>query len=178
MRTAIFFMILFISTLHLTAQSLTQNTSKTKVTFKIKNIGLNVDGTFSNVAISSNFNKDDVSNSFLNATIKVNSLDTGNNTRNKSLSEKDYFDTSNYPDIVLKSTKIKKESVSKYILTAQLTIKNTTKTITIPLQFSENENSITLTSYFTLNRRDYTVGKKSWVMSDTVKINVVYSADK
>ncbi len=177
-KTVIFSLILFICAPSINAQDLVQNPSKTTIDFKIKNLGLNVDGNFSDIKIESNFNINALNDSYLNATIKVSSIDTGNKTRNKSLSEKDYFDTNTYQNIQLKSTTIKKKSETTYLLTAQLTIKNTTKTVTIPLQLSENGSSVTLTSYFELNRRDYNVGKKSWVMSDTVKINVVYSATR
>ncbi|MEW7279688.1 YceI family protein [Aquimarina sp. 2201CG1-2-11] len=177
-KTTLFSLVLFICAFSLNAQNLSQNISKTTVNFKIKNLGLNVDGHFSDIKIESNFNINALNDSYLNATIKVSSIDTGNKTRNKSLSEKDYFDSNTYPEIQLKSTSIKKKTESTYLLTAQLTIKNTTKTVTIPLQLSENGSSVTLTSYFELNRRDYNVGKKSWVMSDIVKINVVYIATR
>lgn len=156
-------------------QTLTQDKEKTTVDFKIKNLGLNVDGHFSEVTIASNFNKDNLSNSFINATIDVKSIDTGNDTRDESLSEEDYFDMSNYPSIILKSTSIKK-SGNNYELEAMLTIKDTTKKISIPLTVTTDGKMVLMTANFELDRRDYDVGGNSWVMSDVVKINVNYQA--
>lgn len=176
-KLIIFAFICFCSSI-LNSQALTQDNSKTTVTFKIRNLGVNVDGNFSKVSINSNFDKNNIDGSFLNATIDVKTIDTDNDTRNKSLSEKKYFDTANHQNITLKSTKIIKVSDTKYTLTGKLTVKATTKTVTIPLTVTEDADVITITADFEINRRDYKVGKSSWVMSDTVKIKVLYVAKK
>lgn len=171
--TALFFSLAFVN-----AQELVQDNSKTTVTFKIKNFGSYVNGTFSGVTIKSNFNTKDLIKSFLNASIDVNTIDTNNKSRNKSLSEDKYFDVAKYPTITLTSKSIKLVSENNYTLIADLTVKATTKTITIPLTVTENDSEITINADFEINRRDYTVGKSSWVMSDDVKIKVVYVAKK
>lgn len=157
-------------------QTLIQNTEKTTVGFKIKNLGLNVDGSFSKVVIESDFNKNDLANSFINASIDVKSIDTGNDTRDESLSEEAYFDMANYSQIKLKTNRITKSAEGKYLLEALLSIKETTKKISIPLLVSEDGKTIEMTANFEIDRRDYDVGGSSWVMSDTVKISVNYHA--
>ncbi|MCF6348784.1 MAG: YceI family protein [Flavobacteriaceae bacterium] len=158
------------------AQQLVQN--KAEVDFKIKNIGMYVDGKFNDVAINSNFNSENLNESYINTTIKVNSINTKNTKRDKHLLSDDYFDAASYEDIKLKTTKIEKVSENKYKLIAKLTIKETTKRIVIPLQVNENEESITIRSNFNINRRDYKVGGSSWILSNTVKIEIVYIAKK
>lgn len=166
------------TTFQLDAQNLVQNTSKTKVVFKIKNLGVNVDGKFSKIKIESNFNANDLPNSFLNATIPVKTVDTNNSSRNKSLRSDDYFDVENYPNIKLTSTKIEKTGSNTYKLTGKLTVKKTTKTVTLSLIVTENDDSITMISNFDLNRINYDVGGSSWVMSKKVKVTVNYVAKK
>ena len=80
--------------------------------------------------------------------------------------------------ITLESKKITKISETAYTLTGTLTLKETTKTVDIPLEVTENENEMTLHADFELNRLQYKVGGKSWVMSNTVKIKVNYVAKK
>jgi len=171
---ALFLMSLF----NLNAQELTQNTDKTVVNFKIKNMGISVKGKFKEVTISSNFNSSDLENSFLNSVISVNSIDTDNKKRDKHLINKDFFEASTYKEIQLTSSKIEKVSANNYQLTAKLTVKNKTKEIVVPLQVVETDTSVIITSSFSINRLDYGVGKSSWTMSDTVKIQLVYTGNK
>ena len=151
---------------------------KTSIDFKIKNIGFYVDGSFSKATATSNFEASNLSASFINAIVEIKSINTNNKKRDKHLLETEYFDEANYKQMELVSTKIEKISNNNYNLTGKLTIKNTTKTIVIPLVISENKQSIVINTNFELNRRDYGVGGRSWVMSNTVKINVKHTIVK
>lgn len=155
-----------------------QSESSPTVMFKIKNMGFNVDGSFTNVKISTNFNSDNLASSYINGTIKVSSIDTDNKKRDKHLRNKDYFEAEKYGTIQLTSTKIEKTTTNKYLLSAKLTIKKTTKTITIPVEVTETENLISIKSNFSVNRLDYDVGESSWVLSDTVKLKINYVGNK
>lgn len=178
MRSIFFLMLFLIGITNSNSQQLVQNNAKTTVDFKIKNIGMYVDGKFSDIVINSNFNVEKLTESYINATIKVNSISTKNPKRDKHLLSDDFFDVTKYTTLKLVSTKIEKISENNYKLTAKLTIKKTTKSIEIPLELSENNTSVTIKSNFKLNRRDYNVGGSSWVLSNTVKIQIVYSAKK
>jgi len=172
-------MLLFIGTMSTAfLQNLTQNKAKTTVEFKIKNIGIYVDGTFSDIKVESNFIESNLSESHFNATISISSLSTGIDARDESLSEEDYFDAEKYKTIQLKSTQIEKKGEGKYVLTAKLTIKSTTKSISIPFNYSKEGDNLVFTSEFTINRRDYDIGGSSWVMSDDVIVNINYVANK
>lgn len=170
------FLILFLITaIPSQSQELIQNTDQTKVSFKIKNFGVNVDGDFSDVTIKTNFNFNNPSESYLNAEIVVKSIATGIKGRDKSILKKDYFDEANYKTIQLKSTKIEKRSEGNFMLYANLTIKKTTKSIEIPLEVSETAHSLKMKANFMINRKDYKVGGGSLILSKKVKIQVVYT---
>ena len=177
MRIAGLVIFFFWSSVGLMAQELVQNDA-TKITFKIKNIGIYVDGTFTETTVSSNFKSENLEDSYINAIINVNSITTKNVKRDKHLLKGDFFDAASYAILKLESTKIEKISENNYKLTANLTIKKTTKRIEIPLEINENDTSVHIKSNFSLNRRDYNVGGKSWVLSNTVKIQIVYAAKK
>ena len=167
--TAIYVGLFFIST------SAIAQINTTTIDFKIKNIGVNVDGNFSKVKVTSNFNKNNLSDSFINAVVEISSINTNNKKRDAHLLKTDYFDETNYKEMKLASTKIEKISVNTYNLTAKLTIKKTTKTVVIPLIISESGGTTILNASFEVNRRNYDVGGSSWVMSDTVKIKVKHT---
>lgn len=162
--------------LTVSAQEITQ--SSASVDFKIKNMGFNVDGTFNDINISTNFNSNDLKNSFIKGVIKVNSIDTNNKKRDKHLRNEDYFEVEKYNTIHLTSTRIEKNSNNKYQLTAELTIKKITKTIVIPLEIIETTTSLSLNSKISIDRLDYGVGGSSWVLSDKVRIKVSFTGKK
>jgi len=174
MKTIIVFL-LFTSFYNSKPIHLIQNSTDTKVSFKVKNLGVSVGGEFTDVLFDSNFNIDDLNNSFIKATIKVISLDTGNKKRDKDLLKVKYFDVDNFSEINFSSTKIEKLQENSYSLTGNLTIKNTTELITVPFEIETSNGSLVIQSEFELNRRDYKVGGKSWAMSDQVKIKILYT---
>jgi len=178
MRLIPIFALLFIFSVCSNAQQLVQNNTDTNIDFKIKNLGVYVKGTFTEAAVSSNFNTDSLEGSYINAIIKVNSIYTKNKKRDAHLLKDDFFDAVKYPEIKLTSTKIEKISENNYKLFANLTIKNKTKSIEIPLDIQGNDKSLMIRSSFNLNRRDYNVGGSSWILSNTVKVIIIYIANK
>ena len=176
MKKIIFITTLFYSLFFANTSVVAQ--SYTSIDFKIKNIGFNVNGSFSKVVVTSNFDKNNLADSFINAVVAINTINTNNKKRDKHLLETDYFDETNYKHLKLVSSKIEKDATNNYKLTGELTIKKTTKTVVIPLVINENKSSFTITSNFELNRRDYGVGGSSWILSNTVKIQVKYTIKK
>ncbi|WP_075343465.1 YceI family protein [Tenacibaculum agarivorans] len=166
------------SVLSSNAQKLIQNESRTMVTFKIKNFGSYVDCIFTKVKFEGSFDQNDLANSYINAIIDVSSVDTNNTSRNKSIAKEKYFHVAKYPNITLKSTKIEMVDTNLYNLIGDLTIKGTTKKVTIPIKISEKDNQINISSDFTINRLDYNVGKGSLILSKKVVAKVNYLASK
>ena len=152
--------------------------TQVSVEFKIRNLGINVDGYFGNATVTTNFNSEDVLQWELSGNVKTSSITTGNKKRDAHLLEDDYFDANTYPEIVIEATNFKKVSKNMYDVTIKLTIKKTTKTITIPIEIIDGDDSLILKAYFEINRRDYGVGGSSLVLSNTAKINVNYTLKK
>jgi polyisoprenoid-binding protein YceI len=159
---------IFLGLLNANYKTFGQTKLESQITFKIKNMGVSVKGKFTDVFIEKSFNKDDLNNSYINATIKVNSLDTGNKNRDEHLMKSDFFDIDTFPIITFSSININRIQGNNYNLKGNLTIKNITKVITIPLLIED----ATLSSRLDLNRIDYRVGRKSWILSRKVKIEV------
>lgn len=176
MKKSVFFIFFILGIFSSHAQQLVQDKSETKVEFKVKNFGVYVSGSFSEVDIISFIDISDLESSYINAVIQVGSINTGNVKRDKHLLKNDFFDADHFPILKLKSTKIEKLSETNFILKGKLTIKNTTKIISVPLELILNNDSIIITSNFKINRRDYDVGGNIWVLGNNVKITVVYKA--
>lgn len=171
----IFYSFLFLGLFNSSPTHNIQNISEVEVTFKIKNLGISVGGKFTDVIFESDFNKDDLDNSFINVIIKVNSLDTGNKKRDEHLMKSDFFDVEAFPNIEFHSTKIERIQENSYSLIGNLIIKNITKLVTIPIFIDETKEHLVFNSSFELNRRDYGVGGKYFVLANKVKIKVQFS---
>ena len=178
MKKITFITTILVGLFFMSTMAIAQNGTNTTVNFKIKNIGVYVKGNFSDATITSNFDKNDLENSFVNAVISINSINTNNKKRDKHLLEDDYFDVDTYKQMNLVSTKIENVSGNNYKLTGTLTIKKKSKTVYIPLIIRDDGQLFSIDADFDINRRDYGVGGSSWVMSNTVKIKVKYTVKK
>jgi polyisoprenoid-binding protein YceI len=74
-------------------------------------------------------------NSTVSVTLKVDSIDTRNAQRDGHLRTNDFLDIENYPTISFTSTAIKHDGGNDFEVTGDLTIKDVTKSITLPLEF-------------------------------------------
>ncbi len=68
--------------------------------------------------------------------IDVNSVDTRNEGRDGHLRSADFFDVEKYPNITFVSTKVEATDDDEVEITGDLTIKDVTKTVTIPFEFT------------------------------------------
>ncbi|MCP5064744.1 MAG: YceI family protein [Ignavibacteriae bacterium] len=171
MKRIIFFSLIIFSFFCSNAQEPKGIKTETSVNFKIKNFGVNVDGHFETISISTLFNSENELTDIL-ATVEVESITTGMESRDNHILKEDFFYVKKHKNIVLETINIKKESLENYLVTANLTIKNRSKQITILIQVKKTGEGFVLTSNFEINRIDYSVGGSSLVLGKTVKISV------
>lgn len=147
------------------------------VSFRIKNAGLAVKGSFSGFKGSVAFNPANVSAAELKGTVDVGTIETGINMRNNHLKKAEYFDAEKFPVISMVSKKITKAEKG-YSGQFDLKIKGVTKQITIPLTFTDQGKSAVLNSSFDINRLDFGVGSKGMVMSSTATVEITATLEK
>ncbi|MEU8762843.1 YceI family protein [Streptomyces sp. NPDC048659] len=70
--------------------------------------------------------------------IKAESIDTGVEQRDQHLRTNDFLDAPNFPDITFRVTKVEPKSETDYRVTGDLTIKETTKPLTIDFEYTGN----------------------------------------
>ena len=161
----------------LNAQNLNTDKEVTAISFKIKNLGLNVNGTFSEFKVKANFDEANLQDSYFTGTANISSIDTGIKARDKHLQADEYFHSEQYPEIELASDKLKKLGDGQYEFTGKLSIKGKTKNIVFPISVENTGNSIIAKGNFEINRLDFKVGKSSWVLKKKVKISIVYKGN-
>ena len=89
MKQMLIFLIVFSSSC-IDAQELNEIKTETSITFKIKNLGVNVDGSFLKVEIGAHIDENDLAKSFINSEIMVNSIETGLESRDAHILKEDF----------------------------------------------------------------------------------------
>lgn len=93
-----------------------------------------VRGSFNDVTGDVHVDLDDLDGSTAKVTLKAASVDTRNGQRDDHLRSPDFFDVERFPDITFVSTNIDEIRERAYIVSGDLTIRDVTKQITIPLE--------------------------------------------
>jgi polyisoprenoid-binding protein YceI len=120
-----------------------------------------VRGSFNEFAGTGYFDADDPSNSRLEVTIQAASIDTRNADRDNHLRSNDFFDMENHPELTFVSTAVEKLDDTNFRVTGDLTIKGTTKPVTLDLEFTGSAKDpfgnqrIGLEGSTSVNRKDW-----------------------
>lgn len=93
-----------------------------------------VRGAFNEVLGEAVIDSSDYSKSRVTITIRVNSVDTRNADRDAHLLSPDFFDVGNYPLIRFESTSVDEVRENGFIVNGNLTIRDVTRPISIPLE--------------------------------------------
>jgi polyisoprenoid-binding protein YceI len=145
----------------------------TEADFYIKDKMGKVHGTFDFKDSKITFDPDHPEKGQMDVTMDVGTIKTGIGMRDKHLRSDDFFEAEKYPTMKFHSTKISKTD-SAYMVVGDLTIKDVTKSVSIPFHFAKQPNGNGLfTGDFVLNRVDYHVGEsKKGGMGDDVRVSL------
>jgi polyisoprenoid-binding protein YceI len=145
---------------------------ESSVRFSLKNFGFKTGGSLDAPEGDIVFNPDDLTKSSFRVTIKAESINTDNESRDKHLKEPTYFDVKNYPLIRFVSSSVKETgNKGSYQTLGTLTVKNKSREITMPFTAEKNGNGWTFSGSFKMNRKDYDVGGSS-TLSDEVTVDI------
>lgn len=153
--------------------------------FKVKHLGVSYSyGRFNAPTGTIVWDSADPTKSTFQISAKVESLDTGNAKRDGHLKSPDFFDGKQFPTIGFKSTAVKPLADNKYEVTGDLTIRGTTRPITVVLEHvgtASGPQGGTKTGFdgqFTINRQDFGVAYMPQGIGNDVTIFVALEADK
>lgn len=114
----------------------TNDDAHSQVQFTVTHLGIaDVSGTFNDFDAKITGSKADFSDAVFEFSAKVNSIDTRVEARDNHLKSADFFDAAKYPEILFKSTALKKAGKNKYKVTGDLTIHGVTKKVTLDLHY-------------------------------------------
>ena len=112
-----------------------------KVSFTISHMVISeVTGRFKDFDVAITQTKDDFADSKIDAIIKVNSITTDNESRDKHLKSPDFFDAEKFPEIKFISKSFEKTGKDTYKITGDLTMHGITKTVVLDTKFNGQMN--------------------------------------
>jgi polyisoprenoid-binding protein YceI len=142
-----------------------------KLGFKVEHFGISeTEGKFTKFSGTVLSDKPDFSDSKIDLTIEVSSVDTDNEQRDTHLKSADYFDVAKYPQIIFKGKSLKPVSKNKYKLIGDFTMHGVTKEIeldviyrgTVPLDpFGNTKSGFKITG---------TIDRTQWGLNWTGKL--------
>ncbi len=156
----------------------------TQVEFSAKHLGMmTVRGHFNEVTTSGQLDPEHPEKSSFEATIQVASIRTHNEQRDRDLLSSNFLEVEKYPTITFKSTKIEPVGGDRYRVTGDLTVKGTTRPVTLEAvkygEFNDERmgHRIGYAAEGQINRKDF--GMKfdmmldgKFIVSNEVQINI------
>lgn len=135
----------------------------TQVEFSVKHLGMmTVRGLFTEVSAGGNIDPDNPENSSVEAVVQMASIRTHNENRDKDLQSSNILDVDNHPTMTFKSTSVTPAGEDRYKLAGDLTIRGTTKPITLEVtkygDFNDPEmlgHRIAYGAVGKINRKDF-----------------------
>lgn len=156
----------------------------TQVEFSAKHLGMmTVRGHFAEVTATGNLDPEHPEKSTVEATINTASIRTNNEKRDNDLRASSFLAIDEFPTITFKSTKIERVADDRLKVTGDLTIKGTTRPVTLDLlnygEFNDPRmgHRIGYAAQTEINRRDFGMtfdmmldGKL--IVSNEIQINI------
>ena len=107
-----------------------------EIRFKVKHLVIStVTGSFDKFEGTVKASKDDFSDAEAEFSADIDSVNTNVADRDAHLKSPDFFDAANFPKLTFKSKKIARVDDNEYKMTGDLTIRGTTKEITLNVEF-------------------------------------------
>lgn len=145
---------------------------QSSVTFSALQQGSRFTGLFQDFSAEVMFDPEHPAQGKIVGVVRTASVNTRDTDRDSTLPDRDWFDSSQYPEARFESESISKAPNGEgYVANGQLTLKGKTKPAKLDFTFDEADPSTaTLHGTMTIDRFDYNVGEgyndTSWVSQD------------
>lgn len=145
--------------------------SSLKVSFRIKNAGIGVDGSFTKATGYTDLQKDNPAASRFRGEVEAASIETGIGLRNQHLRKAEYFDATKYPVLRMQSVEVQWVQ-GKYLVSWDISMKGQTRRVKSEVDVISQGDTFLLQTEMTINRRDWKIGGASLTMADQVRLRL------
>ena len=162
--------------------------SHSEVTFQVRHLITKVSGRFSDYSGTIDFDRDNPSQSKVSFTIQAASIDTAEAKRDEHLRSDDFFAAEKFPTLSFRSTKISPRGGDLYDVEGDLTIRDVTRRIVLPVTHLGTakdpwgNEKLAFEAETKINRKDFGLNWNAaletggFLVGDEVKISVQVQA--
>lgn len=131
--------------------------------FAVKHLGVStVRGEFKEYGSDLRIDEENLAESSVTLRIRAASIDTDNQRRDDHLRSDDFLNAEAYPELVFESTGIEAAGEGEYLLTGNLTIRDTTREVEIPVSVAgpidfQGTQRLGVEGEVTIDRQEYGV---------------------
>ncbi|MBB6459338.1 YceI family protein [Flammeovirga kamogawensis] len=153
---------------------LAQENEKAEVQFSISKFFWNVEGSFDKVDYNIQFDPEHLKTSKIYGKVSISDINTSDEKRDTHLQAKEWFDSSEFPEILISSITIKAVEENHFEGLFSISIKGITKEQTISFKTLDKDGKHYLESDFKVSLEDYTIGGGtiSYVVGNEVKVEI------
>lgn len=134
--------------------------------------GAAIDGTFRRWTAQIAFDPADLAASAVTVVVDTGSAATGDQTRDEALPSADWFAAAAFPKAVFRSRQIQAAGPGRYVAQGDLTIRNTTRPVSLPFTLSIAGGTAMMSGGLTVDRSAFGVGQGQWRTGDAVALKV------
>ena len=177
-------LLLFAGMAHAGAETWQIDKAHSNIYFDVKHTFVTVRGQFEEFSGTVRFDPENKDASGVEFEVRVPSINTNIDKRDKHLRSPDFFNAAKFPVMRFKSSTIRQIEDNKYIMDGDLTCKGVSKKVSVPFTYlGMKDNPLkkaqTVAGFeaaFSINRLDYNVGNGQFasmgVVGETVRILV------
>ncbi len=151
------------------------------LTFKAETSLFDVDGHFKRFAVTGTVDPDAFEASRVTVEIEAASIDTDNDRRDTHLRAADFFWAKKYPHLRFVTQTIEVVSAGRYVVVGQLTIKDTTRTVRVPVTTGRRSGpkgpQLQVRGGLTIDRFDHGIRYQSGTFEPDLKRPIRLSLD-
>jgi polyisoprenoid-binding protein YceI len=170
--------------------TITLDKAHSAVQFTVQHLVISsVTGSFTDFDVTLTGTKPDYTDASLTATIKIASINTGNEKRDGHLKSADFFDAEKFPTATFKSTKFDKTGDNTYKITGDMTMKGVTKQVVLNATYKGEtaawgKKIVVWVADTEINRFDFglqwdkTIESGSLIVGEKVKLELTFEGTK
>ncbi|QEL55976.1 YceI family protein [Chromobacterium paludis] len=141
---------------------------KSNIAFGYKQMGVGMQGHFKKFSAALNFDPAKPATSKAELTVDIASIDTGSAEANDQVSDKDWFNTKQYPTARFVSGAIKPLGGNRFQVDGKLTIKGRTQAVSTVATMTPQGAMAAFDGAFAIKRADFAIGEGDWKDFGTV----------
>ncbi len=136
--------------------------AQSQITFTIKEMNVPVDGKFGQWTADIAFDPKQPAAGKVAFTIQTASATFGNAETDSEVPKPTWFNVAKFPAATFASTAITAKGAGHFDVAGKLSIKGTTKDVTVPIAVAQAGGVTTATGQFAIKRNDFKIGEGEW----------------